>query len=653
MTTRRPGSAFEVVLDGVRFQTIGGVLRNMSSQWAPKVTQGDTDRDSDPHRSTLGFADFRGGIGLDIIEGSGDTNRTWFSTHDTKYRGHLIHTPLAIGPASSRYSDQRTIPIPSGSPALISFIQDFGNEVYVGFGAEVRKWGDSTNTWSSVEHTLPDTPTDVLVTRLGDARTLYMIIACGSSGYTYFDGTTWEDATTASPEFLTRWDNRIWALDSTGQLSHAITPDGTWTDDAWLPLPDDYANALFTTKLDGNTKIIAVVSQDGSLWTHDADNQKFIETSLDLPIHPDTGVGATSWREAVFIPSGLAVYLFNSGAVGTLEVVGPDRNAGLPQGRSGRITRLVPTQTALLAFVEGESEQNAIGYMTPGLLGTLPPLIHRASFKTSTILELVNRGWHTMWAGGQDGGAGTDNPRLITGVVSSAYDEYRLWFATATQLWYIDLPRYNNNPTQLPIREYAAMAETVSPWFDANIAAAVKVALSILVDTSNLVGDDAFIAVDIAYDYDETVWTEIARFQDSLLSEPETVPALNEEADASAGTAFRALRLRWRSELGDNQKRSPDMRSTTLEYYKRLGILQKYEFRFIVDLSRRHGGRTQGQLKSVLSDIVSKPEMVSLVYKDEEGQDRTYYVRTVAESRFEHTGEEPTASRSSLVFVEL
>ena len=150
------------------------------------------------------------------------------------------------------------------------------------------------------------------------------------------------------------------------------------------------------------------------------------------------------------------------------------------------------------------------------------------------------------------------------------------------------------------------------------------------------------------------MWTEIARFQDSLLSEPRDSTRRSTRKPTQArvlhsGRSGSAGAPSWAT-IRSGRPICGALRWST---YKRLGILQKYEFRFIVDLSRRHGGRTQGQLKSVLSDIVSKPEMVSLVYKDEEGQDRTYYVRTVAESRFEHTGEEPTASRSSLVFVEL
>ena len=238
----------------------------------------------------------------------------------------MLHAPLAIGKASEEFTDQRTVPIPAivgETTADISFIIDYENEEYVGFGTKVFKWVETSGEWSALEHTLPAVAKSAIVTRLGSAQTLYLIVACGDTGYSYFDGTDWVDVTNQKADFLVWWDYMLWSLDSEGQLAKAEEPSGTWTDDAWLPLPDESATALFTGQSLLNTQIIYVVSTDGSLWSHDATNQKFIKTSLDLPVHPDTGVGTSTWVESIYIPSGLAIYKVDIGQRSPVECRGP------------------------------------------------------------------------------------------------------------------------------------------------------------------------------------------------------------------------------------------------------------------------------------------------------------------------------------------
>ena len=667
--------SYEIILDGTRFRTIGPVARNPASQWAAKVTLGDTDRDSDPHRSALGFSDLSGGIGLERITGAGDSTRTLWSTHDARYPGHLIHPPAAIGPGSAAFPNQRTIPIPTitDGPAPISFIQDFSNDVYVGFGTKVLKWNDTAGTWSDVLHTLPGTATDSIVTRLGDSRQLYLIIACGDSGYAYYDGTTWTNITDHEAEFLVWWDEKVWSMDSTGQLAYATTPadpddddDDTdhWTDDAWLPVPDDYVNALLTTKNTDGVRVIAAVTADGALWLHDATNVKFVQTDLDLPAHPETGVGATNWRGAVYIPSGMAVYRFSIQAIQSpVEVIGPDRDAGLPADRAGSIIQLLSTSQSLVAIVEGEIMPLTLAMnLSAGVFGLQPNVYYVARAK-STILERVGDGWQVLWAGGQDGQAMSDRPAPTNALVSAAYGEYRLWFSTSTQLWYIDLPLHVINPDQIPTREYVCLAETITPWFNASVAEAGKVALNLLAETRNLMGPGGpHIAFEIGYDYA----TDFIPVRDLYLDDLDPI-FLPKQGDAGpgglghrGGVGFRAVRLRIYSEVGANPHTSPDLLSLTLEYYKRLGIRQKYEWRVNVDLSSPYSLLSARQLSDRLTELVDRDEQVSFVYaglpEDPEDLGRhrePYYVKVLQDSRQTLSGDYPEQALASLTLVEL
>ena len=415
----------------------------------------------------------------------------------------MLHPPAAIGEASSHFTNQRTIPIPVAADlAAISFIEDFGNELYVGFGTKVYKWNEASTDWSAVLHTLPGVATARLVTRLGTARTLYLIIACGDAGYSYFDGTDWADVTAQKAVFMVWWDYKVWALAPDGLMSFTDDLAGAWTEDAWLPLPEDSATSMLVadTGLE-QLPAIHVISKEGSLWLHNSADSRFVRTTLELPFHPDTGVGSTVWRGSIYIPSGLALYQVDSRAV--VAEVGLDRDAGLPQNRSGRIIQLIPKQRTLIALVEGESTAVEQDFITPGPLDSYFPLVYNSTSKPSTILERVGSGWQVLWSGGQDGLTPSEPLELTTGHISSAYGEYRLWFGTATQLWYIDIPVHVINPTNLPSQLYAYYGETITPWYNANQAETLKVALNYLVETRNLSEDGAHVLIDAAFDYDE------------------------------------------------------------------------------------------------------------------------------------------------------
>ena len=645
-----------VELGGIPFRLIRFVNRQMLSQWAPKVTSGDTGRDSDPIRSTVGFSDGRGGIGLHIMQGANDTNRMYFSTHDARFERHLIHLPIAIGSESDQFPDQRTIPIPDAVTASISFLETFGNELYVGFGTKIFKWNETSTEWSDELHSLPGTAQSALVTRVGSDQTLYLIVACGDAGYSYTtDGDTWTDVTTQAAEAFVWWDYRLWTITDEGQLTKASGPADSWKNDAWLPLPDESFSSMFTARSQDSTAI-HVVSKDGSLWVHDAFNEKFIQTALNLPSHPDTGIGTTVWRDSIYIPSGLAIYEVANQQNRVVRIVGPDRDSGLPRERSGRIIQLLPTPTSLIALVEGENVEGAqIPVMTP-LLGA--PMVYNSSRRLSTILEWIRGGWHVLWAGGQDGETPTNVVNVLAqGHVTDAYNEYRLFFGLGQQLWYIDLPRYVLNPLQLPERVFTYQAETIYPWFHAGISEAHKVALNILAETRN-VTEDITLTVDVGYDYIDDQWYEIKELESDLpdplfLPRPEDLDDMSLtdaeiEERRKKGIANRAIRFRVRSTLGTNQEISPDLTSLTLEYYKRLGLSQKYQFAINLDLSEGTKNRSSEELIEELDKIVADPELIPFAYRDE-----SFYVKVLSEQRNIPAGLEHEKATSILTLAQI
>lgn len=659
-------------LDGLRLKVAGSVHRRPANQWAPKITLGDFAPFNDPIRSTIVLFDLRRGIGQERAEDRNDTKRLWFGTHDTRNLGHMLHAPLAIGPPSTvqdaegnlLFPNQRTIPIPNiaGGTAPISFIAEYGNENYVGFGTKVLKWNETGTTWNmntnsagDAPHELPGVAQGTLVARMGNARTLYLLVACGNAGYAYFDGSDWTNVTTQAANAFVWWDGRIWTIDDAGQLYKTTAPDAAWQEDAWLPLPDGYASSLFTAAITSTTATIHVVAKDGGLWSHNAVTPQFVKTSLDLPIHPDTGIGANTWIENIYIPSGLALYRLRLGGEEVpVDPIGPDRDSGLPAERSGRIIQLVPTPTSLIAVVEGESEPVQTHDLATGFSGTVTGLVHQTSRKASTLLELVRGGgWQVLWAGGQDGIASSDRPRLSLATLSPAYGKYRLWFATGTQMWYIDMPRYLVNPANLPVREYAYRAESITPWFDADLSEVLKVALNILPETRNLSMEGAELSIDIGLDNSDE-FIEVVRLTESGVVEPLYFPDPDDPAEFTrAGRVFRNIRFRFRSKLGMDQKVSPDLTKFTLEFYSRLGIRQKYQFTMHVDLSQSTDHSAQ-EVRRRLTKIIEKVELVPFRYRSDEGDGRgTYYVKVTNEGRSMPAGDEDAKSFTMLTLLEI
>ena len=69
----------EVFLNGVYYPTTRPIRSTLASIYPSKVVIGDTTKDSQLRSSIVAWSDWRGGIGLNRMEGAGDVNRAWYS----------------------------------------------------------------------------------------------------------------------------------------------------------------------------------------------------------------------------------------------------------------------------------------------------------------------------------------------------------------------------------------------------------------------------------------------------------------------------------------------------------------------------------------------------------------------------------------------
>ena len=152
----------EIYLNGTYYPISRPVRSTLASIYPAKIVIGDTDKDSNLRSSIVAWSDWRGGIGINRMEGAGDVNRAWFSTCQLRYKNHLVLPSLAT---------TTTTPSHSLGQATIGAIETFENEVYAfwngGSGAtpKLYKYANGSDSWGSVITTsgVTDEVTDSIV----------------------------------------------------------------------------------------------------------------------------------------------------------------------------------------------------------------------------------------------------------------------------------------------------------------------------------------------------------------------------------------------------------------------------------------------------------------------------------------------------------
>jgi hypothetical protein len=391
-----------------------------------------------------------------------DGDRFWWSTSDTTTERHLTLGRLATQTAASGVA----------GAVDVGIINERANVIYASFGSSMRSYNNTTNVWSANLVTLDANATDSLNIRLGNTE--YLVIA-HTTGYVYFDGTTWT-ADTRDAQYLAFWDDRLWGIDTTGLLWSSGTI-GVEEDDAQLPLPNSSVTGLFVGRAPDGDEILYAATTVG-LYAHNADAQRFERVQPHLPRHPDNGLGALSWREAAYIPAGLGIYQYVSGANAVVTTIGLDQDQGVPSAYRGRIRKLIPTHNDLVALLDAATSSAAPTLFTGDGLSdadSMDPNRGRAA-----MMAWNGRGWRALWT------ADADALPITTGHISNAYNMYRLWWGHDGRVYWMEVPRDVVSPTQISDNEYAASSTHETPWFDGDETHNTKTGIVVCVDTTGM-----------------------------------------------------------------------------------------------------------------------------------------------------------------------
>jgi hypothetical protein len=617
MPTARVVDTNEIELGGTFYPIKRAVQPVLASIYPGKIVIGDTDKDSDPTRSVIAWSDFRGGIGKDVIEGAGDVDRAWWSTLSLRHQGHVVLPPLAT--VTAAFSG-------TTSPFLIPILIDFANEEYALVGTKVYLYDNTNNTWGSSVHTLPAAATDAIVVRI--LNVVYLVIAT-TTGYVKFDGTTWTDDD-EDCLYLTWWDNKVWAIDSTGQLR--VSSDlVTWGDDAQLPLPNDYVTDLFTSRDAGGNEVVYASTKVG-LWVLDIENTWWVKTEMEHPFHPDAGNGTSKWRGSVYIPAGLQVYKRNIGPTAVVTVMGPDRDDGLPEDKRGVIRQLIPTHNDLLAVLDSTvnpTSYNSYMYQQQPVIGP--------GVGFSAILAYNELGWECRWL------SGSVDKKIEAAQTSNAYSVYRLWWSQDERVYWMSLPREVINPNELPAYEYAASGELLTPWFTAGQSNVTKVALALKVECRGMSSSET-LSVSYATNYVSSYTSFGTITADGL-----TTYQYPDSTDPT-GTEFRSIRFKIDAARGSTTTLSPDLLSLTLEWVKKLDA--RWGHGVVIDMSRHYKGLSPQEMRSKLLTTIEQKTLAEFTYRNDTGNTRNFYVRVQSASGLEATGEDERGE-TTLFLVEV
>jgi hypothetical protein len=603
----------EISLNGKRYPLGGnGKVRTVvTSQYPPKLVLGDVDKDSNPRTSVIVWGDWTGGFGLYSTNGKEGMNRSSFSRADGRYKGHLTLAPLVTNSSAHSVGGYNTS------------INELGVKLYAALasGLRIYSWIVSSDTWSIELDALPAQAVGSL--RFTLAGTEYLAFA-HTVGYTYTsDGATYTDIATATVS-LAFWDSRLWGISNTGQLWFASTI-GAPVDDANIGLPAVYVKNLFVGPDASGEEILYCATREG-LYAHDAANARFVRTKVQWPnkaVTDDVGIpvqAAATWNGDIYVsPGGMAVYRY-SPTQGIVASMGLDRDAGIPDsGLRGDIISLIPTHVGILAVV------------------------HAAD--AHLIWEYNGVGWHYLTR--------SSSAIVDTNHVSDIGGNYRLYCEGNGLISHTKLQTGQVNP-EIDTNSYDGtndIATHITPWFNAGQNEIDKTAIRLRIECTGMT-DDETVKVEYALNYSGTY--ESASTSDGKstftvkgtasnkvttavfpkVGTTATLPLAN--TTSQAGSDFQAIRFRLTLNRGSTATLTPNVKSLSLEWRRK--IPARYGFEFAIDRSQSYGGRTPKEMKSNLITAVESDTLVEFTFVDDDGSTQNYYVDVTNMEDVEDTG---------------
>ena len=593
MTTERITQELEISLNQKRYRLSQPVQPFLASEFPQKLVTGDYTKDSSDIVSTQTWSDWRGGVGVEVMQLGKDEDRSWMSDCDTRFRGHLLLPPLATDTSLT------------GTPYRLN---SFGGFIYAALSTNVKRYDGA---WSANLNALANAPRDTLVAKVNGTN--WFIIAEGASIYYTTDGTTWYRDTQITPSYLAFWDDQLWAINSGGTFQSTESLSTTPTNNVWrarntLPTGGTWVQVLFTGPDAGGKEVLYGLTQRG-LYLYDDSTGRWTKR-LDFPqVAVDflqLRIAYAQWQEKIYIGSaGLAVYEYSPQNNVVRGIGLRSADGGIPSAYRGRISELVPTFDDLVAVVNGQP------YGGQG-----------------TVMAWDGIAWRLLYSGAV-------NDQLYIGHASAEVGSAnRIYFGnnSPTGVFYIALPIDRVNPKQVTGYTFQSGNKVhYTPWFDAGWENIDKLALRCTVGTVDVTANET-IAVAYALE-GSTTFTTLGTINSAGITRT-TYRFPN--ATTPSGTIFRRIQFRLTLVRGGTNTLSPDVTYLSLEYIKR--PTASYGWSVSLDLNSSYLGRTPLEQQADIRNAIQNRVLMDFSFRDDTSNDRNYWVLVKSPQGIEQTG---------------
>ena len=596
----------EVFLNGTYYPITRPVRSSLASIYAPKIVIGDTSKDSQLRTSIIAWSDWRGGIGINRMEGAGDVNRAWFSTCQLRYKNHLVLPGLVT---------ESTSPSHGLSDPRIGAIGTLSSEVYAcwngteGESPKIYKYNNASTNWSEETQNATDQITDsvVFTNAIGVTYLIFAHYDSNGSGYTHKSDYT----TTLNGAISSTGATSVPVADASG----LVATETIIVDSEHMTISSISGNTLTVTRASNSTT--AATHSDGATvsvgWTTDTTDAKYVTTwderlwgiSYSGQLWYATVVG-TEVNDAVLpLPDGSIAKLFVArNAMGVPIIyaatthglfahnsdnamweatqmdfpVHPDNGKGTTRWRE---SVYIPSDNGIYKYINGSNaavitivgpdrddglpkdNRGAIRYMAGShnelLVGvdaqSSPASISLASIPYQWISHVgspviaADSGYSTILGYNEMGWevkwqSGEKGKPLDSIHVSDAYGEYRVYCGHNNIVHHMDLPKDIINPSQVAEFAYATQGVHETPWFNAGQSEVNKLALNLRIEAQDLSSTNK-IKVEYATDYEDssTDYTVAVATLDST-EMGATSGTYTYTFGSSAGIVFRAIKFR-------------------------------------------------------------------------------------------------------------
>jgi hypothetical protein len=561
----------EIVLNGVPFP-IKGPVRYANITVPPNpVAFGDSSKKGDTQAmSTQIQSSNAGGAKIYRANSRTDTDRWWKSTCETRVREALTLPPqtIVMGKPAGLTSEQ------------VSMIFSHNNEQYFVFANKVYRWLDASSQWSSLDRTLPTTPTD-WISFGGKVYVAY------GTGYDIKDAAgVW--STVASPVNLwALWDAKLWRLTQTvtGQWGIFSSLDGT----NWNPIAGTLAANVSPKQMvvyrDANNALSIYLVTNGGLYIYDATNAQFKESEIRYPAHQQRS-RATVFNDGKMYLSvaNLGLLAITSGSQFVAQPVGLDLDDGVPSEWQGKIVDLKAGYNFIHVLVDA-SVQNAYAPTDSGLGEPFEPHQWPSVSGNTTLWAFSGTAWNVLWD------APTGNLPGTALDIASSYGKNRVYWGAFGQGYYQDLYSGTFNPRQVSTRNYDLGCSHITSWFDMGTENQKKLFKSLQVRVAQATANET-ITVFYGLDLDDATWYPLGTINANGRFEF----AINNQY----GRAADYIRFRFDMTRGSDSTKTPVVEFWANEWLRLLPVTPG--FTFLVDLSKPYKGKTPLHLFKLLQD---------------------------------------------------